>query len=254
MYQEISDHQKTQSIEDLNIDAYEFTKNTKDQHYPYSFRKINDSVVFLRSISGFLGGLLSTIIIVVVYMLGQDIILPLFNPNINVNYIYLVFLMLILFLVIIPTNLLVCLLLIYSDRDKYFLEYSYHIKKIFFINLFIFIMFIFFYFLTYGSYPNYMLAILLFNILLSIMLSSFTLDAMGGSRYVLNAIFGILLGIFLSFIINVMFFAIKPELVIFFSIPITWGSFTFSSVMMEVFAYMLYQAYGIDYFRMKQYE
>lgn len=253
MYTEIDDIQKKQDLDDLNVDAYEFTKTIKNQNYSYSFRKISDSVVFLRSIVGFLGGLVSTIIIVIVYMLGQDIIMPLFT-NINVSYIYLVFLMLILFLITIPTNILVCLLLIYSDRDKYFLEYSYHLKKIFFINLFIFFTFVFIYFLTYSSYPNYILTVLIFNIIFSIMLSSFTLDAIGGSKYVLNAIFGLILGIFLSFILNAMFFAIKPELVIFFGIPITWGAFTFSSVIMEVLAFMLYQAYGIDFFRIKQFE
>lgn len=243
------------SIDDSdNMEIISENKNDKKEYQYNSFRKISGTVIFLHSIAGFFGGLLSTIIIVIVYMLGQDIILPLFNSNIAINYLFLVFLIFIIFITTVPTNIVVSWIIIYADRDKYFEDYTYHLKKVFVTNVILFLIFSIIYFIIYSFYSFHMITVLIINIVLSIMFSIFTLESMTNTKFILTSIYGMLLGIFISFIICVMLFAIKQELIIFFGIPVIWGSFSFSSIMMEIFGKIFYQTYGVDFFRMKSYE
>ncbi|MBI2634316.1 hypothetical protein HYW82_01430 [Candidatus Peregrinibacteria bacterium] len=184
----------------------------------------------LRLIAGSVGGVLGSLVILLIFVLASSILDPLTagTPLDSVSPIFIFILLIMIFLGSTIGNILSSWLLALTERGRY-IRISSSIYQIFIINLIIFIILAPVYFLTSSLNLGITAYVVALHIVLSAQVSALILEIVSNPRHALVGVYGTTFSILLSTAALFILSGIveNPRILLFGALPIVWGSIAF---------------------------
>ena len=206
-------------------------------------RKPTFTTFLLRLMASFAGGIVGSISIFAIYILGLTI-----SSSEGENPHSLFVILALVFVGSLVTNLISVFLISYFDRESY-PRYITILTQAFIIQLVLFLfsipIYIFVSSLNLGeTFIKYIAAL---HLLLSVQISNLLLETLSNSAYKIVGLYGVTLGSFLTIGIVIVIYLLGLELFLFFIIPpVLWVTIELFRSLSEVAYYYFYKFYGID--------
>ncbi len=214
--------------------------------------------IFIRFFSGFGAGLSGAIIMLIVLFLSwsivgdtlapKDVALNEFGVAIetqSTHPLFAYFVVLAAFLGIIASN--IAYILIATFISEYYSFRTTLLTDVFFGNLIILILMIPVYVVMTNYFGNDGIGIASFmHVILSVILSFFTLEIINWSKHLLVNLYGFILGIICFVLVSLVFYSNKTALA-FFVLPLLFGFLAMGNAMAQSIYEWFYKTYGNDF-------
>lgn len=214
--------------------------------------KITPIKLLLRAVSGFVGGLFGTLMLLIVFVLGSSVMDNVFKAEELstevINPVFLAVFLIMIFMGLIIANLFSTMLVSFCDKDKYFKRASI-MHQIFIFNIVLFFVVLPFYVFSLVLDFGTLSIIALLHSFLSLAGSHLILESIANPRYNLLAIYGTSFGIILGVAVNLIIFKITGtvNILLFAFLPVTWFFMTLAQSLAEALYTSFYKLYGIDF-------
>ncbi|MEK7528424.1 MAG: hypothetical protein AAB592_01525 [Patescibacteria group bacterium] len=208
--------------------------------------------LFLKTFSGFAGGVAGTLILLVIFLLGASIIQPTLTAAAGSETIHPLFIFVFIamvFLSSLTSNVVGSLLFSFVQHEKY-TRVSSAIYQIFIINIVIVAITSPIYLLAIGLGLELTAFIAGLHIIIASLTSVMILEIIGNLRYALLGVYSIIFSILFSTGVLFIFYQfIGQNLVVlmFITLPIIWTFMGFISTVVEMFYHWMYELYGSDF-------
>lgn len=204
----------------------------------------------LRLIAGSVGGVLGSLVILLIFILGASILDPLTSGSglDDVSPIFVFVVLIMIFLGSTVSNILSAWLMALSEGGKY-RRISSSIYQIFIVNLIIFILLAPVYFITAGVNISITAYVIALQIVLSAQVSALILEVVSNSRHALVGVYGTTFAILLSaaglFLLSG--FVESPQILLFTALPVVWGSIAFVGGIFTILYGWIARTYDKDF-------
>lgn len=208
----------------------------------------------LKLIAGSVGGVLGSLVILLIFILSSSILDPLTSGSglEEVSPIFIFIVLIMIFLGSTVSNILSTWLMALSEGGKYN-RISSSIYQIFIISLIIFILLAPVYFLTASINISVTAYVVALHIVLSAQVSALILEVVSNPRHALVGVYGTTFAILLSaatlFLLSG--FIEEPQILLFAALPVVWGSIAFVGGIFTVIYGWVARTYDKDFLSTK---
>jgi len=212
--------------------------------------KISFPRFLLKILAGMTGGVIGTLILLMVFVLSSSILTPVLNPQPEqlVSPIFIFFLLVIVFLSTTIGNLLSTFLLSYTEPDKY-KNRSSAIYQTFIVHIIIFILMVPVYFITSSIDVKITIWAVALHVIISAQTSALILEIVSDRKYALVGLYGVTFSILIS--AAVIFLMAKvvtsPTILLFAALPVVWGSIAFTQSVVTMIYGWIVEIYDKDF-------
>ncbi len=212
--------------------------------------KISFPRFLLKILAGMTGGVIGTLLLLLVFVLSSSILTPVLNPSPDqyVSPIFIFFLMVMIFLATTVGNLLSTFLISYTEQEKY-TRRSTAIYQIFIVHIIIFILMVPVYFVTSSIDIGIVVWAVALHVIVSAQTSMLVLEIVSDRKYALVGLYGVTFSILISALVIFLMAKIieSPTILLFAALPVVWGSIAFTqSVVTMVYGWIV-EVYDKDF-------
>lgn len=212
--------------------------------------KISFPRFLLKILAGMTGGVVGTLILLLVFVLSSSILTPVLNPDPEqfVSPIFIFFLMVMIFLATTIGNLLSTFLLSYTESEKY-TKRATAIYQTFIVHIIIFILMVPVYFVTSSIDIGIVVWAVALHVIVSAQTSALILEIVSDRKYALVGLYGVTFSILISALVIFLFAKVieSPTILLFAALPVVWGSIAFTqSVVTMVYGWIV-EIYDKDF-------
>ncbi len=220
-------------------------------------QRITTVQFFLKTLSGFAGGITGTVLLLLIFIVGSSVLKDFFTPQnaegvqaINPLFIFIYLAM--IFLGSIGANISSCALIGLTEKTKY-KRLNSSIYQIFIANIVLFIISAPIYIIAIGIDNQVVALITMLHVVLSVIMSSLILETIADSEFTLLGLYATIIAILGSTIINFILLQIinNKMILLFVGMPILWSGTGLSLGFVNIFYNVMYQSYGIDFLSQK---
>lgn len=216
-------------------------KMEKQNKPEFGPRQIDVYTVSLRSLLAFVGGLGGGVLLILVYLFqGQAQFYQTDGPM------ALLFFLIGSLVFTLAANLPSVWLQMGADREKFHQAKMDHFRRVFAVNVAVWILFALVYFWAFLFDPAMMSGIFLMQFFISAVFSVLALDVLAGFRFAYQGIFGTLFGLFLGVILVGALWSASFFIFALLGLPLLWFSLALGNGIMEGISHQAYSLYGIS--------
>ena len=207
--------------------------------------------LFLKTFAGLGGGIVGTLILLVIFLMGASIIQPTLastgDQTIHPLFIFVFIAM--IFLSSLGSNLVGSILFSFVQHNKYSRTTSVS-YQIFIMNIVMLAVTAPIYLLVFGLGLQLTAFVAGMHIILSALTSIMIMEIVGNLRYALVGVYGAILSIIFSTGVIFMFYQFTGQnlvILMFITLPVIWMSTGFISTIVDMFYAWIYSLYGTDF-------
>ena len=218
----------------------------------FALRRLNFFTLILKTFLGFAGGVIGSLILLVIFLAAASILQPVLLPSgpagDQVNAVFIMVLMGMIFVTTMITSIITPLLLSLTERERYNRINS-AIYQIFILNLVIFL-FVAPIYLTASTTSLVFIAYAAgLQIVLVTTASALIMEIVHEDRYPLMAVYSSILGVLLATATALFLYQFMQSgtVLLFAILPLTWTLIGFFQAAIPIFYYWYYTSYGVDF-------
>ncbi|MFC1750347.1 hypothetical protein ACFL2V_16225 [Pseudomonadota bacterium] len=218
-------------------------------------RRLTFLSLVLKTFAGFIGGLIGTGVLVVIFLVASSILQPVLGgiaeveaAQGEVSPLFMVILMAMVFLTALVSSMLSTLFLCFTERDRY-TKIATTLTQVFVVNFVIFLFVLPIYLTTSASSLELTAYAAVLQVILSATASALILELIHDTKYPLIAVYTTLLAVLVSIGVNFIILIIvgNATIVMFVALPIIWGAIGFSQAALTMLYYWVYTTWGMDF-------
>jgi hypothetical protein len=218
-------------------------------------RKLTFLSLVLKTFAGFIGGLIGTGVLVVIFLVASSILQPVLGGIAEaevsageVSPLFMAVLLLMVFSTLMVSSLLATLFLCFTERERY-TKIATTLTQVFVVNFVIFLFVLPIYLTTSATSLMMTVYAAIIQGILSATASALILELIHDAKYSLVAVYTTLLAVLVAIGVNFFIYMIlgNAALIMFTALPILWGLIGFSQAVVGMFYYWLYTTYGVDF-------
>jgi hypothetical protein len=218
-------------------------------------RKLTFLSLVLKTFAGFIGGLIGTGVLVVIFLVASSILQPVLGGIAEaevsageVSPIFMAVLLLMVFSTLMVSSLLATLFLCFTERERY-TKIATTLTQVFVVNFVIFLFVLPIYLTTSATSLMMTVYAAIIQGILSATASALILELIHDAKYSLVAVYTTLLAVLVAIGVNFFIYMIlgNATIIMFTALPILWGLIGFSQAALGMFYYWLYTTYGVDF-------
>lgn len=210
----------------------------------------------LRSLSGFVGGIAGTILILAVFVLASGVFQNVLSEDevvsAGLNPVFLAVFLIMIFLGFLGSNLASPFLLGIVDKNTY-LRSSSVLYQIFIYNIVIFFLSLPLYILSIFFDVGTLAFIALVHSFVTFFSTHMIIQGMNQQRYYLLSVYSTSLGLLGAVLLNIFLFKLlgTVNILLFTFLPLCWGMMTTLQCLFEALYNVFYKMYGLDFLRVE---
>jgi hypothetical protein len=222
---------------------------------PIGPRKLTFLSLVLKTFAGFIGGLIGTGVLVVIFLVASSILQPVLGGIAEaevsageVSPLFMAVLLLMVFSTLMVSSLLATLFLCFTERERY-TKIATTLTQVFVVNFVIFLFVLPIYLTTSATSLMMTVYAAIIQGILSATASALILELIHDAKYSLVAVYTTLLAVLVAIGVNFFIYMIlgNATIIMFTALPILWGLIGFSQAALGMFYYWLYTTYGVDF-------
>jgi hypothetical protein len=205
-----------------------------------------------RTFAGLGGGIVGTVILLVIYILTVSIVAPVLAPagdsETTLNPLFIFILMGMVFASTLGANLISPLFVSFTARDKYN-RITTSLFQIFIVNIVIFIILIPIYLFSTGIGLEFISYAAGLHIVFSVLASALIFEIIANYRYALLGVYSTIFGILLAIAFNIMMYQAtgNATILLFLALPVLWGAVGFMFGIVGMIYQWIVKTWGTDY-------
>lgn len=211
--------------------------------------KISFPTFVLKVLAALAGGIVGTVILIVIFLLAEPLLLPLTEGSEYISPIFTFIVMIMIFLASTVGNILSVFLSALTERKKY-TRISSAIYQVFIVSLIIFLLMVPVYFITSAINIEITAYAIALHIIISAQVSALILEIVSNYRYALVGVYGTTFSILLSAAVMFGLAAImqdNPAILLFAALPVVWGSIGFMGSIVTMLYAWIARIYDKDF-------
>ncbi len=207
----------------------------------------------LRIVATTLGGVIGTVIIMIIFFLSANVLQPAFQDldQTNINALFIFVFIAMMFVSVLASSMVSTVLTALSEKEKYS-RLSSALYQIFILNVIIFVFIAPIYIIFAHIDIQFITYIASLHIILSAISSVLILEILSNPMYAVLGIYGMIFGLITGILGNLLLFQItngSTVILLFTVLPITWFCLGLFAGIAEVLYFGIYSLYGIDFLR-----
>lgn len=212
---------------------------------------VSFATFLLKLIAGAAGGILGSLLLLLIFVLASSIMSPITNSANFGEYVSPIFVFILLMMVFLSStvgNILSIWLLALTERSKY-TRISSAIYQIFIISIVVFLLMVPVYFITASSDLRITAFAVALHIIITAQVSALILEIVSNPKYTLVGLYGVTFSIIVA--AAVMFFLSgiveSPQILLFAALPVVWGSIAFVQTVFTMLYGWIARTYDKDF-------
>ncbi len=209
-----------------------------------------------RSIAGLVGGVLGSVVLLIIYILSVSIVSPVLNPVVSgsavesseVSPLFIFILMGMVFASTLAANIITPLLISLTQSGKY-KRVTTSLFQIFIINIVVFVILAPIYLFSQGLGFEFMSYAAGLQIAFSVLASALVFEIIANYKYALLGVYSTIFAVLLAIALNIMVYTVagNATILLFIALPLLWGGVGFMFGVVGMVYQWVVRTWGVDY-------
>lgn len=209
-----------------------------------------------RSIAGLVGGILGSVVLLIIYILSVSIVSPVLNPvtvgsaveSSEISPLFIFILMGMVFASTLAANIVTPLLISLTQSGKY-KRVTTSLFQIFIINIVVFVILAPIYLFSQGLGFEFMSYAAGLQIAFSVLASALVFEIIANYKYALLGVYSTIFAVLLAIALNIMVYTVagNATILLFIALPLLWGGVGFMFGVVGMIYQWVVRTWGVDY-------
>ncbi|MFC1810115.1 hypothetical protein ACFLZH_01310 [Patescibacteria group bacterium] len=205
-----------------------------------------------RTLAGLGGGIVGTVVLLVIYILSVSIVAPVLAPagdeGATLSPLFIFILMGMIFASTLAANLIAPLFISFTGRGKY-QRVTTSLFQLFIVNIVVFLVLIPIYLFSTGIGLEFMSYAAGLQIVFSVLASALIFEIIANYRYALLGVYSTIFAVLLAIAFNIMMYQAtgNATILLFLALPVLWGAVGFMFAVVGMLYQWVVKTWGTDY-------
>jgi len=205
-----------------------------------------------RTLAGLGGGILGTVILLVIYILSVSVVAPVLAPageeSVTLSPLFIFILMGMIFASSLAANLISPFLISFTARDKY-QRITTSLFQIFVVNIVVFIILAPVYLFSTGIGLEFVGYAAGLHLMFSVLASALVFEIIANYKYALLGVYSTIFAVLIAIALSIMMFQAtgNATILLFVALPVLWGGVGFTFGIVGMIYQWVVRTWGTDY-------